>query len=872
MKLKLLLKSVCICSCTTLILSTTAAFASNSSTFDVVDYGASPEREGLDTQAIQSAIDAAFENGGGTVIVPPGDYESGPLFLKNNVTFEIQAGATLWATGKVEAYFTNETLPDAEALANRKSLHTDFALINGTDLENATITGKGRIHGEGKTHWWEKRRVRPYTIKIDGGKNIRFEDVTTIESMFHTFNFSKVEGLIIRGITLHNEWRSPNTDGIHLMGSKFVSISDVNMHTGDDCVLTMGGTHDVTITNCRFSTPYGILWISNGSRITLTNCVVTCQMIVKDIRKADDVIVSNIVADGEGRLFSSMGGPVTRLQMDNIIATGFSQGGWFRNADDVSLTNIRITRKPDSGNPSLYNGIDLQGIKNLHIDNVRIEPVQTGPGLYCKDVEGVNISGFVAKGLNDGSPAIRLENANDIYLTNYAGRSKNTYLEILGDSSGLNLGDIRLNEEIVKVADSVDSNLVRPANVSVSNINYPSTINAGESFSITCKLTSTDDRAGLYPLQLSINGKLDTQKWIWLAAGETKEVQIDGNPQYAKGDYSLKISGQPTKTVSLIPKPAEARILSQTLAHTILPTGDQNIFKATIQNVGSDVFERPLELKTGDQIVAKVGVRISPGGTLGIELPFAVEQAGIWDLSLDGKNFISFKSYTMPQDSSFIKMSFDEIEDSVIRDLSGLNNHLALAHLKDGKLPWIVEGRHGKALRFDGYTSYGEFSAQWFRKPMTISVLVQKGTLNEGSTAGRQMLLYAGEPKGTDGYGPEEETHLMHGTGNQYVWWSNAESPRINLRAPIPESDGFHHLVVVYDEEPSIWVDGEKISVVPPGAEPNYSNYADRVWMGRPTTERIRFFNGAIDEFEVFAEPLNKEEIQALYQSLSSAN
>ena len=63
--------------------------------FNVKQYGAAGDGQTLDTQAIQSAIDACQAQGGGTVVVPAGAYVIGALALHSNVTLYVDAGATL---------------------------------------------------------------------------------------------------------------------------------------------------------------------------------------------------------------------------------------------------------------------------------------------------------------------------------------------------------------------------------------------------------------------------------------------------------------------------------------------------------------------------------------------------------------------------------------------------------------------------------------------------------------------------------------------------------------------------------------------------------------------------------------------------------
>ena len=53
-------------------------------------------------QQIQAAIDAVAEHGGGTVIIPKGDWYTGRIELKSNVCLHVDAEARVFFSGEVK--------------------------------------------------------------------------------------------------------------------------------------------------------------------------------------------------------------------------------------------------------------------------------------------------------------------------------------------------------------------------------------------------------------------------------------------------------------------------------------------------------------------------------------------------------------------------------------------------------------------------------------------------------------------------------------------------------------------------------------------------------------------------------------------------
>src|ERR1035438_1020295 len=124
------------------------------SLFDVRRHGAKGDGISKDTAAIQTAIDACTAAGGGVVYLPPGRYLSGTVVLKDNVTFLLEAGATLLGSTDLADY-RHQSGPPARGDANGK--HLLFA----RDARNVTVTGAGTIDGQGRAFWVPSERKVP---------------------------------------------------------------------------------------------------------------------------------------------------------------------------------------------------------------------------------------------------------------------------------------------------------------------------------------------------------------------------------------------------------------------------------------------------------------------------------------------------------------------------------------------------------------------------------------------------------------------------------------------------------------------------------------------------------------------------------------
>jgi hypothetical protein len=62
-----------------------------------------------------------------------------------------------------------------------------------------------------------------------------------------------------------------------------------------------------------------------------------------------------------------------------------------------------------------------------------------------------------------------------------------------------------------------------------------------------------------------------------------------------------------------------------------------------------------------------------------------------------------------------------------------------------------------------------------------------------------------------------------------------------------------------------MYINGEPVSVQAGIRPPILESFADRIYIGRPNVDYLRYFNGTLDEIIFFSEALNAKEVKELY-------
>ncbi|MCL2744471.1 MAG: glycosyl hydrolase family 28 protein [Planctomycetaceae bacterium] len=240
--------------------------------FNVRNFGAVGDGVTKDTAAIQKAIDAAAEAGGGRVVLPPGTYLSGTIYLKSNTELHISAGAILFGSPDKEDYNAPDFCPQNRVFT--RDFMSGAHLVVAVEQNNVTISGRGRIDGNGKAflndpesdRFVPKNKVvwRPaQMLFLCESTNITIRDVELFNSPYWTCFLHGCEDFLIDVVRIKNRMDTANGDGIDVDCCQRGIISNCLIESGDDCITLRANEEPlkkkrlcefITITNCVLKT------------------------------------------------------------------------------------------------------------------------------------------------------------------------------------------------------------------------------------------------------------------------------------------------------------------------------------------------------------------------------------------------------------------------------------------------------------------------------------------------------------------------------------------------------------------------------------------------------------------------------------------
>jgi polygalacturonase len=118
--------------------------------YSVRSFGARGDGQTLDTDAVNKAISAAADSGGGTVRFSAGTYLCYSIHLRSNTTIYLDQGVKIVAAGTNKAGQFDPPEPFAwDHYMDFGHSHWHNSLFWGEDLQNVAIEGPGMIWGGG---------------------------------------------------------------------------------------------------------------------------------------------------------------------------------------------------------------------------------------------------------------------------------------------------------------------------------------------------------------------------------------------------------------------------------------------------------------------------------------------------------------------------------------------------------------------------------------------------------------------------------------------------------------------------------------------------------------------------------------------------
>jgi polygalacturonase len=315
---------------------------------DIAQHGAVGDGKTMNTQALQSAIDQCAASGGGTVIVPAGVFLSGSMQMKSNITLLLSPGAVLRGSGKIEDYppipFRHNELGETRSLLwaigqtnvgvtgsgtidlndaafiDFKEYRSNPAMASGVELNEAQRQETVASHAA-------PRPTQP--IFFHACQRLRFDGVRIINAPCWTLTASLSRDIKITHLTIDNNLRTPNSDGLHFCGSKEIVVSDSVISAGDDCIAVTGITD----------------WDAVSENIVIMNCVFRSRSAALRLghqaSKVRNVIVSNLVIHDSNRgiaVFANNKGWVKDVLISGIVMdTRLIAGGWWGKGEPLVI-------------------------------------------------------------------------------------------------------------------------------------------------------------------------------------------------------------------------------------------------------------------------------------------------------------------------------------------------------------------------------------------------------------------------------------------------------------------------------------------------------------------------------------------------------
>lgn len=446
-----------------------------SGAFDVRNFGATGIRKDNATAAFRAAVEACASHGGGAVNVPPGEYTVGTVRLKDHITLNIEAGATLFLSQDKSDFEKGERcMIFAEnainiAVTGRGIIdglaQYEYTEMQGVDPEIASEIEIARAAGVDMRRYYRSRNaMNTFMVIMNDCTDFLLTGVSIIHSPLWTVRLNDCDRVNIRDIYIYSDLeKGVNADGIDICSSRNVTISDSVIVTGDDSIVLKAiarngkkanAVENITVTNCILTSSSTPLMIgteteANIRHVLFNNCVIRNSnkgfgINVQDGATVSDVIFSNLTIETNRRHWNWWGssemckfvlkkrtdssplGKIQNILIDNIVAhvrgTSTITGHSAQALENIRISNVQMFMMPeDAKDKRATHALQIERVNGLKMRDVSVNWSEDQPeekwesALVLEDVSDFVIDGFSGRqGVKGGKvPAIVLSNARD---------------------------------------------------------------------------------------------------------------------------------------------------------------------------------------------------------------------------------------------------------------------------------------------------------------------------------------------------------------------------------------------------------------------------------------------------------------------------
>ncbi len=375
--------------------------------FPITDFGAATDGGADSTEAIRKAIEACVKAGGGRVVVPAGEFLTGPIHLKSNVELHLDSGATLKFKTDPTAY-----LPAVFTRFEGMECYNYSPFIYAYEQENVALTGEGLLDGQADdNNWWAwkgkkpgvpnqkaarerlvkmveenapvaERRfgagdyLRPSFVEMNRCRNVLIQGVRIRRSPMWELHPTLSTNVIVRGVDILSH--GPNNDGCNPECCRDVLIEDCVFDTGDDCIAIKSGrnndgrrlrlpSENIIIRRCTMKDGHGGVVIgseiSGGCRnVFAEDCRMDSPNLERVLRLKSNAVRGGVIENIFMRNVTVGQVADAVLQIDFLYEEG-ANGRYKPTARNVVMENLKVNHTPRVLNVAGFPGAEIRGVR-----------------------------------------------------------------------------------------------------------------------------------------------------------------------------------------------------------------------------------------------------------------------------------------------------------------------------------------------------------------------------------------------------------------------------------------------------------------------------------------------------------------------------